>query len=198
MPPVRGVPRLAPIVVLSLAACPAPRPTVADAGLAVVAPERGVDAGFTLTPQKLDAWLAYAGFVLAFPPLGKSDGGLRDEVQRRARLDEKFKADAGLSEQDVDAIEELVGAVVAQRNISRITGADAVKELERATLELKEEQRAQAQKALAEIKAKTAPGAALTDERARYGDENVRVLLTRETEVTKTWDALMDVRGDTR
>ncbi len=183
---------------LALAACPTPSPKVLDAGSASVASSTAADAGFTLTPQKLDAWLAYAAFVLSFPPLGKGDGGLREEVQRRARLDERFRADAGLAEEDVDGIEELVGAVVAQRNISRITGAEALRELERATNELKEEPRAQAQKALAEIRAKSAPAAGLVEERARYGDENVRVLLTREAEVTKTWDALMDVRGEIR
>ena len=132
----------------ALAACPTPAPKRRSTRAARASLAAAADAGFTLTPQKLDAWLAYATFVLSFPPLGKGDGGLREEVQRRARLDERFRADAGLAEEDVDGIEELVGAVVAQRNISRITGAEALKELERATNELKDEPRAQAQKAL--------------------------------------------------
>ena len=33
---------------------------------------------------------------------------------------------------------------------------------------------------------------------ARHGVEAVRVVLTREAEVTKTWDALLEARGDRR
>ena len=49
--------------------------------------------------------------------------------------------------------------------------------------------------ALAATQVKTAQSS-LEQVEAQHGAEAVRVVLTREAEVTKTWDALLEARGD--
>ena len=50
-------------------------------------------------------------------------------------------------------------------------------------------------KKLADLQAKSAQGS-LVGVESQHGLEAVRVVLTREAEVTKTWDALLEARGD--
>lgn len=193
--------RLLALAALCLVACREPVSAAPDAAVEPRAAVVAGDGGWALTNQVLAAWLGYQAVMLAQAPLGRPDGGaasLRDQVRRRARAELAARADAGLSEDDVDRVEELVAAVAVQRNIARLTGADALRDFERAAGNLKDEQRLQAVRALANLKARVQQAAALDAERARFGDETVRVLLTREADVIKTWDALMDARGDPR
>ncbi len=106
-------------------------------------------------------------------------------------------ADAGLTSDEADAIEEVVAAVVAERNVARLTGADALQQFRQSMAHLSVEQRLKAEAALADLQVKSAQGS-LVQVEARHGVEAVRVVLTREAEVTKTWDALLEARGDRR
>jgi hypothetical protein len=164
---------------------------VGDAGLAIVE----LDAGPMVTEARLGAWLQWQQAVAALPALGRLDGG--GELRRRARQEAMLLADAGLSSDQADAIEAVVAAVVAERNVARLTGADALAQFRLGMKQLGPEQRAKAEAALADLQAKSTQGS-LTAVEEQHGAEAVRVVLTREAEVTKTWDALLEARGDKR
>jgi hypothetical protein len=155
-----------------------------------------VDAGPFLTEARLAAWLGWQERVAALPVLTRPDGGSGPELLRiRARQEAVLLVDAGLSSDEADAIEGVVAAVVAERNVARITGAEALQQFRMGMAHLSLEQRLKAEAALADLQAKSAQGSLAAVE-AQYGADAVRVVLTREAEVTKTWDALLEARGD--
>ncbi|MEW5738588.1 MAG: hypothetical protein AB1938_06655 [Myxococcota bacterium] len=182
------------LLVWLLAGCPRPAP-VADAGPAE-AGAAPTDAGGWLSDAALDAWLRYQRGLQALPPVLRGDGGaVKDEVRARARAEAALREDAGLSAAEADRIEAVVAAVVTERTLARLTGGDAVEKFQAALSQLGPEQRAKAEAALTDLKAK-APQASLAEVESQYGADAVRVVLTREAEVTKTWDALLEARGE--
>jgi hypothetical protein len=176
---------------LGLTGCPRAE-AVRDAPDASVVSDGVLDAGVLVTEARLDAWLTWQRGLAQGPVF---DGG--DALRRRARAELAALADAGLTVAQVDAIEAVVAAVVAERSVAKLTGADAVAQFKGALAELSPEQKAKAEAALAELQAKGAQSS-LAGVEAQYGAEAVRVVLTRETEVTRTWDALLEARGDKR
>lgn len=175
-------------------ACPRPAapPGPADSGALAV---EAVDAGPMVTEARLAAWLQWHQALAALPGINRADGGA--QLRSRARKEAALLADAGLTSDEADAIEEVVAAVVAERNVARLTGADALQQFREGMTHLSEEQRLKAEAALADLQVKSAQGS-LVQVEARHGLEAVRVVLTREAEVTKTWDALLEARGDKR
>jgi hypothetical protein len=188
--PVRWTPVL---LFVSLSGCPraAEHSVAVDAGLAAPAL---ADAGAVVTEARVDAWLGWQRALAALPAPGR-DGGL--DLRQRAREEARLLAAAGLTDDQADAIEAVVAAVVAERNVSKLTGADALAQFKAGVQQLAPEQRAKAEAALSDLQAKTTQGS-LTAVEAQYGSDAVRVILSREAEVTKTWDALLEARGDKR
>ncbi len=174
--------------------CPPSAPSVAtvDAGTLVGGL---MDAGPLVTEARLAAWLKWQAELAALPALSRTDGGPGPtELRARARQEAMLLSDAGLTNEQADAIEAVVAAVVAERNVARITGADALQQFKEGMAHLSVEQRVKAEAALAATQLKTQPvSLKLVEE--QHGAEAVRVVLTREAEVTKTWDALLE-RGD--
>jgi hypothetical protein len=149
-----------------------------------------IDAGPMVTEARLAAWLewqkAMAGLVAA-------DGG--DSLKWRARAELALLADAGLTVDQVDALEAVISAVVAERNVSKLTGAEALAKFKQGLAQLAPEQRAKAEAALNELQAKN-PQGSLAGVEAQFGPEAVRVVLTREAEVIKAWDGLLEGRAE--
>jgi hypothetical protein len=175
---------------LALAACTsAPPPVAIDAGVLVATRE----VGPVVTEARLDAWLAWHRALQALPA---RDGGA-GELRVRARVEAVLLADAGLTDAQADAIEAVVAAVVAERSVAKITGAEALTQFKAGLAQLAPEQRVKAEAALADLQAKSTAGS-LGPLEAQYGADAVRVVLSREPEVTKTWDALLEARGDRR
>jgi hypothetical protein len=156
-----------------------------DAGAPPVEP---VDAGPLVTEARLAAWLEWQRSMAA---LAVPDAG--DSLQWRARAELALLADAGLTVEQVDALEGVISAVVAERNVSKLTGADALAQFKAGLAQLSPEQRARAEAALAELQARS-PQGSLAPVEAQFGADAVRVVLTREVEVTKAWDALLEAR----
>ena len=129
-----------------------------------------------------------AGGAARAAPAGDA---VHEEVRRRARLERDLRLKSGLSQDDLDHIEELVGAVVAQRTLARISGVEALRELQKAGAALKDEPRKQAERALADLDARAREAEQLSAERGRFGDENVNVLLGRIAEVERVWEQLL-------
>ena len=176
------------IACVLLVGCPRAGPVVAAPDAAIeLAP---VDAGPLVTEARLAAWLSWQQALSTLPV---ADGG--DSLRRRARLELALLADAGLTIEQADALEAVISAVVAERNVYKLSGADALMQFKAGLAQLTPEQRARAEKALAELQARTPDGGgSLVAVEAQFGAEAVRVVLSREAEVTKTWDALLEKR----
>lgn len=162
----------------------------ADSGPAIA---EVADAGQVVTEARLDAWLRWQQALAALPPIGRADGG--SELRARARQEAVLLEQAGLTSDEADAIEAVVAAVVAERNVAKLTGADALQQFRSGMKQLGGEQRLKAEAALADLQVKSTQGS-LAPIEEQHGVEAVRVVLTREAEVTKTWDALLEARGD--
>lgn len=183
-----------PCLTLLFLACP---PSTAPSGTADAGPAVGavVDAGGVVTEARLAAWLSFQQAVSALPVVQRTDGGAGAEFRLRARQEAVLLVDAGLSSEQADAIEAVVAAVVAERNVASLTGADALQQFRAGMAHLSVEQRLKAEAALVDLQAKSTQGSLRAVE-TLHGVEAVRVVLTREGEVTKTWDALLEARGD--
>lgn len=185
------------VLIPLISGCPKPTAVgeAVDAGPALA---EAVDAGPVVTEARLAAWLAWQDALAKLPLLGRSDGGNAGlELRRRAREEAALLADAGLTSEEADEIEAVVAAVVAERNVAKLTGADALQQFRAGMAHLGPEQRLKAEAALADLQAKS-PQGSLTAVETLHGVEAVRVVLTREAEVTKTWDALLEARGEKR
>jgi hypothetical protein len=122
----------------------------------------------------------------------------RADMKARAHAEAALLADAGLTVDQVDRIEALVAAIVTERTLAKLSGGDALQQFEGALAGLSPEQRAKAEAALRDLEAKT-PVGSLAKVEDEFGADAVRLVLTREAEVTKTWDALLDAtRGEKR
>ncbi len=179
------------ILFMGCSRTPAPLGPADSGGLAV----EELDAGPLVTEVRLAAWLRWQRALTALPGINRADGGA--DLRARARQEAALLADAGLTSDEADGIEAVVAAVVAERNVARLTGADALHQFRQGMTHLSVEQRLKAEAALADLQVKSAQGS-LVQVEAQHGVEAVRVVLTREAEVTKTWDALLEVRGDKR
>ena len=120
----------------------------------------------------------------------RTDAGALD----RARRERTLRTDAGLTEDEVDRIEDVVAAVVTQRNLAKLTGTDAVKQFEQATASLTPAQKAKAEQAMADLRARSAQSTNLDAERARFGSDSVSAVMAHEADVTKMWDALVEAK----
>lgn len=160
----------------------------------VVAAAPATDAGAGVTAASVDAWLRWQQAVVKLGPVSRADGGT-ERLLARARQEAALLREAGLSSAAADQVEEVVAAVVAERAVARLSGAQALDEFSASLAQLAPERRAKAEAALADLKAKT-PTSDTAALEARYGAEAVQAVLTREAEVTKTWDTLLDARGD--
>ncbi len=142
-------------------------------------------------PQaKIEAWLWYQKHLLR-DPLNDAGPGVSLPVGR-AKRERALRVDAGLSEDDIDFIEDLVAAVVTARNLAKLTGADAMRDFEQAAVALTPAQKSQSAQAMAGIRARAAQAASLEAEKARFGSANVEAVLAREGECTKTYDAMVE------
>lgn len=151
------------------------------------------DAGWVLTSARLEAWLSYHRNVT-----GRVADGGRAELLALARAEFEARKRLGLTEVDLERTDEVVAAVVAQRTIATLTGAQAVKEFERVTQGLSPEQRQKVEQAFGDVRTRAQQVASLEAERARFGGPAVDLVLAREAEVTQVWNSLMDGRGETR
>lgn len=179
------------VLLLGFAACPRSE-APAEPAAAPSAPSTTQAAPAVITAEKLDAWLAYHHALDA----QTQDAGL--DAKHLAALERDVRRLHTLSEAELDLLEDCISAVVSQRAIAKLTGVEAVREFEKATVGLKPEQRQKVEAAFGDVRAKAQQATSLDAERARFGDAAVQLVLAREAEITATWNSLMDGRGERR
>jgi hypothetical protein len=181
---VRPVNRVRPALLLwvLLLGCKEHPPATVTAPQTLDAPSR--PAQWVLTLPMLDGYLRYQRTLLvqagklAPPPW---DGGLKPfvepTVEEKAELDERSRREGGLTTDDVEKIEQMVSVLASRRLAARTSGEEAPMP-----------------PGLARAPDDTMPrpkSKSLDDERRRFGDASIDVLLKREAEVLKNWSLLM-------
>lgn len=163
----------------------------------VAAPPMSVDSSvpapatveWTLTLARLDAFLGYQRALLALATADAGRKGAAPDLEQRAKFDERARQQAGLTDEEVEKIETMISQVASRRLAASLTGA------EEAMPVMPPNAKPEAPEVLAESLAKREKlkksSQSLEEERARFGDQNINVLLQRESEVLRNWALLM-------
>jgi len=188
----------------ALAACrPSPPPPgEPDAGPPRIVASRA-DAGLQLTSTKLDRFLAYERLLRAEPaPSARevrrlalaTDGGARAleesyaSLRRRTERAQAFRADAGLTPGEVQALESLTTEVALARvGEGGPELEEALRGLETSKDQLPPEQRAGLERTIARLREQQEKARTLSEVRARWGDGPVDLVLAREKAVLELW-----------
>jgi hypothetical protein len=183
---------------------------VGDAGSAERAAPL-LDAGpYRLTAVKLDAFLHYKRALLEGGEpsaaqlralLRAVDAGEPDAVEKawaflqaQGAREAAARARTGLSSAEVRVIESMAADVAAARVFARPMGLGKLSEdLAAARNSLPPDRRAAVDSTLAALREDEARVERLADEREAWGDANVELLLTREKELVRLYEA--QVRG---
>ncbi|MGZ3446096.1 MAG: hypothetical protein ACXWLG_11775 [Myxococcaceae bacterium] len=202
----RGPWGLAALVLMLVLAAACRKPggavTQADAGPAAsVTP--GPDAGLQLTLSKVDGFLAYERLLRGDgAPSAREvrrlsqgvDGGARalEEayagLRRRTEQAQAVRADAGLTDAEVQALEALTAELALARAGSGGPELDeAVRSLEESKDRLPAEQRAGVERTVARLRAQQERARTLSDVRAKWGNAAVDLVLVREKAVLELW-----------
>jgi hypothetical protein len=193
-----------------------PAPASPEAEQAAVEEEVGGEFGpeaYTVTQEKLDAYVGYQRKLLeAYESLQKDlakvkrDGGRGEGlaevnatmkfIEGKAKAEEEARQEAGLSEEDVNGIAHVVTDVISQRQLTQALQFDEeLKKLEEMQAKLTPEQREELAPQLAAMRERLEDLQSLTEARSTYGDANVDRVLTREEELTKNYQDMLDTFG---
>lgn len=203
------------LLVSALVACQQEKPAAPlDGGVQVHG-----GAYYVLTAGKLDSYLAYQRALLGihealFRELGKlpaaGDGGLPsaakssvsevlEAVDHQAKAEQLAREQAGLSEGEIDSLSPMILAVASKRSLYRtLDYAGMRKQLESVRAELPETEREGVDRSLLELEERRARLDQLSEEKKRYGEANVELLLTHEAELVKNWELLLSQRWGRR
>ncbi|MCY1021197.1 hypothetical protein [Pyxidicoccus sp. MSG2] len=213
------------LVLLTFSACKkeeaAPRPAPGEAA----EPANGTPAGgeaevgpYTVTKEKLDAYVGYqrrmldvygsllkglhglGALVDAGTPeaMASARAGLK-VVEAKAKAEAEARQQAGLSENDVNGIAEVVTAVISQRQLGRtLQYEEELKKLEALQAKLPPEQQEGLAAQVASMRRQVEAFEKLADARRDYGDANVDVVLTREDDLMKNYQEMLRVFTGTR
>jgi hypothetical protein len=159
-----------------------------------------------LTGDKLDRYLLYQKRMVAlYSGLLKETGtiakGRGTQVHRReltpsrqgaleklAAEEERARAQSGLSLEELSAMEQIVREVIGKRIYGAALSEDeSVQRMEEMKAKLPAEWQAETEKSIAEIRRSQEAIHRLPEERSKYGNANVDIVLSREAELTRAW-----------
>jgi hypothetical protein len=168
---------------------------------------------YTLTKEKLNAYVGYQRKLLeAYDTLlkdlaqAKKDTKKGDElaevnatmklIEGKAKAEEAARKEAGLSEEDVNGIADVVTAVIGQRQMVQALQMDEeLKKLEEMQAKLTPEQREELAPQVASMRERVEEIQKLTEVRNTYGDANVDLVLTREADLAKNYQDMLSTFG---
>jgi hypothetical protein len=171
-------------------------------------PGSGHDGGFRgpylVVADTLDRFIRYQDRVLALQGemlaelsrLEQVDGGAAavSVIHRQVEAEEGVRRNLALTERDVEELEAMVGDVISRRATLTIDNArEALREMEALASRLPAEQRAEFDATVAALRRQFEQSRELTEERKRYGAENVERILAREAELTAQWNRALAI-----
>lgn len=141
---------------------------------------------YQINRQKLDAFLRYH----ALRSLQLTDGGQPASPERQAMDFDWARTEAGLSVQDLEQLESIVTKVIGKRAFARQLADDkSLETLENVKAKVPLHRQKDLDQLLSWNKSQRNQASSLAEERQRYGDANVDVILTRESELMRLWDS---------
>ncbi|HVE82385.1 MAG TPA: hypothetical protein VND93_06045 [Myxococcales bacterium] len=174
---------------------------------APAAPAPAPAAPVTLTNDQVDRFVKYQTRLVALydeviqqrdqekaaPIARKPDGGVADPVKAslqlfegKAKAEERARAEAGLSPEDVRRIEPVVAEVINERSNARDENVEAaVKQFEAMRDKLPEDQRKPIEEQLHDLKADHDTRFGNVEQRQKFGDQAVNAVLSREADLTR-------------
>jgi hypothetical protein len=172
----------------------------------------GSEEAYILSQERLDNYIQYQkaligiydGLLKDLENLPAKGGGSRAAsaanangamrvLESKARAEEKARSDAHLSERDTRQIEQMVMAVLHKRGMARsFDPSAAIKQWESMRDALPADQRADLDRSIGELKQQQEEAMRLTEERRQFGDANVDLILSREDELTRGYEAYVN------
>lgn len=174
---------------------------IVDAGAGSVAS----DARLAVTVEQVDRYLVYRRALTAThkalaPRLDaveakgkKKDAGVVAEeglklIAEEAKAQEQARVASGLTQAQLDHVEEMVQEMVTEREMAADTASpEDIAEMEAMAKKLPADQKANVEQSIVALRAQRARSAQLTDMRERFGDANVEILLQRDKELLAAW-----------
>jgi hypothetical protein len=202
-----------PVAPASEAARPSAAPSQGERASAEEASAEAPAGPYALTKEKLDAYVGYQRKLLeAYDTLlkdlaqAKKDAKQGDElaevnatmklIEGKAKAEEAARKEAGLSEEDVNGIADVVTAVIGQRQMIQTLHMDEeLKKLEEMQARLTPEQREELAPQVAAMRERVEEVQKLTEVRNTYGDANVDLVLTREADLAKNYQDMLSTFG---
>ncbi len=197
--PLGCVRRIAALIALALAMACTKEPPSTTGVLAAEDPEGSMpsDAApppMKLTVGKLSSYLAYQCRMVELYALRLDAGTTRASptVPKLAEAEEEARSQSGLERAELTAIEQMVREVIGKRLYGATPpGDDSLERMRALQAKLSGERREELAKSIAELEKTRDDFARLTEERRKYGDANVNLLLAREAELTRAWKEKM-------
>jgi len=109
-----------------------------------------------------------------------------------AEAEERARKENGLSSRELKAIDQMVREIIGKRvHAGGLFREDTLQRLEEMKAKLPPERRHDAEESIAQLKREQDEFSRLSEERKKYGDENVDAILARESELTECWKEAM-------
>ncbi len=184
------------------AGCDRPGPrTPADAGAGVAptasAPAR-LDAGVgqaTLTADALDRFIRYQQQLHeAWAGAMSGPGGTKAALRARVAAEQQLRAASGLGEEELAQLDRMVNQVMARRAMLASVDYDGlIGQHEQLVARLPPESREAVQRQIDGLRKTRDELTLLAAERELFGSRNVDLLLTREKELLKGWNRMLQL-----
>ncbi|HME91015.1 MAG TPA: hypothetical protein VKE49_06310, partial [Myxococcaceae bacterium] len=144
-----------------------------------------------LTDQKLASYIGYQRRMLDVYAT-RLDAGANADLTPVVEAEEQARRQSGLQRQELSEIEQMVRAVVGQRAYGgAVPGDDSLERMRAVESKLSGQGRQEVAKSIAELERSREELVRLTEERRRFGDANVDLLLAHEAELTRLWKQTM-------
>lgn len=183
----------------------------AEAGEPEEAPEEPDEARpYVLTQAKLDAYVTYQRKVMeSYAVMGRelqaaraklAEGGSQAQsaaeamksVESKAELESRARKEAGLNEEDINRLGNLVMDVITQRHMAAVLDLPGeLKKLEAMQARLKPEQAAELAPQIHALRERVQETERLVSVRKTHGDANVDLVLTREAELMANYQDML-------
>jgi hypothetical protein len=145
-----------------------------------------------LTDQKLSAYLAYQRRMLQLYATRLDGGDTRLSAPKLAEAEEEARKQSGLERAELAAIELMVRAVIGKRLYGATPpGDDSLERMKALREKLSGKRREELARSIAELETSRDEFARLTEERRKYGDANIDLVLAREPELRRAWKEMM-------
>lgn len=161
-----------------------------------------------LTASEVDAYVAFQKRVLALlgqaqrDARGYADGGVAAQARLfaalkvRAQQEDAARRESGLGEAEIEMMDRLSQAVLAKRAFAKSFDYDAqIRQFQRVREKLPEAERARVEETLAALQRQKDRVLGLTEERDLFGGANVDLMLVREAELERTYEATLELLG---